>query len=68
MKNPFTSIRLFWGEMLTELKKAAWPTRRELKDHTILVLVATVILGAFIGLIDFSLFQIVNLFTRLVTG
>ena len=45
MKNPFRSTRIFFGEMIDELKKATWPTRQELRDSTIVVIVAAVILG-----------------------
>ena len=68
MKNPFRSIRIFWGETIVELKKASWPNLRELRESTIVVLVAVLLLGAFIGIADFSLFQVVNLFTDWVRG
>jgi preprotein translocase subunit SecE len=68
MKNPFRSIRIFWSETITELKKAAWPSIRELRESTVVVLVAVILLGAFIGIADFSLFQVVNLFTDWVRG
>jgi preprotein translocase subunit SecE len=68
MKNPFRSIRIFFGEMVVELKKASWPSLRELRESTIVVLVAVLLLGAFIGIADFSLFQVVNLFTDMVRG
>ena len=63
MKNPFTSIRLFYKETMTELKKATWPTKTELRDSTIIVLIATVLLGSFIALTDFSLMNGVQLLT-----
>ena len=66
MKNPFTSIRLFYKEMTTELKKATWPTKTELRDSTIIVLIATAILGSYISLIDFSLMNGVELLTSWV--
>lgn len=68
MKNPFSSIRLFYKETLTELKKASWPTKTELRDSTIVVLLATVILGSYIALIDFSLMNGVELLTSWVRG
>ena len=67
MKNPFSSVRIFLGEMVGELQKATWPTRTELRDSTIVVIVAAVILGAFTAISDFSLFQFVDLFTRMVS-
>ena len=41
MKNPFQSTRIFVGEMVGELKKASWPTRTELRDSTIVVILAS---------------------------
>lgn len=66
MKNPFTSIRLFYKETLTELRKASWPSKVELRDSTVVVLIATAILGAYIALIDFSLMNGVELLTSWV--
>ncbi|WPJ96988.1 preprotein translocase subunit SecE [Coraliomargarita algicola] len=66
MKNPFTSIRLFYKETLTELKKASWPSKIELRDSTFVVLIATVILGSYVALIDFSLMNGVELLTSWV--
>ncbi|RRJ95143.1 preprotein translocase subunit SecE [Opitutaceae bacterium TAV4] len=67
MKNPFRSIRIFFGEMVTELRKAAWPTLRELRDSTIVVIAAAIILGLFTSICDFSLFEVVSLFTKWVS-
>lgn len=67
MKNPFRSIRIFLGEMVGELQKAAWPTKTELRDSTIVVVIAAVMLGAFTSISDFSLIQFVDLFTKLVS-
>lgn len=65
MKNPFSRIRLFYREMMVELKKASWPSKTELRDSTFVVLIATVILGTFIALTDFSLMNGVKLLTSL---
>ena len=67
MKNPFSSTRTFVVEMIDELKKATWPTRTELRDSTVVVIVAVIILGAFTAISDFSLLNFVDLFTRLVS-
>ncbi len=66
MKNPFRKIRIFYGEMVGELKKAAWPTRVELRDSTVVVIIAVALLGTFISIADFSLYQVVNLLTSWV--
>ncbi|HYP16874.1 MAG TPA: preprotein translocase subunit SecE [Opitutus sp.] len=67
MKNPFSSVRIFTMEIVEELKKCTWPTMSELRDSTIIVVVAAVILGVFTSISDFSLYQFVDLFTRLVS-
>lgn len=67
MKNPFRSTRIFFGEMVDELKKATWPTKTELRDSTIVVIVAAIILGLFTSISDFALYQVVDLFTSLVS-
>ena len=66
MTNPFRKIRLFWGETTGELKKASWPNRTELRDSTIVVVIAIALLGAYVSLADFSLFNVVDLFTSWV--
>src|SRR5688572_13758056 len=40
-------IRLYWAEMVEELRKATWPTWAELKGSTVLVVVTMTLLGAF---------------------
>ena len=67
MKNPFSSTRIFVVEMIDELKKATWPTWTELRDSTVVVILAAVILGAFTSISDFALINFVDLFTRLVS-
>jgi preprotein translocase subunit SecE len=67
MKNPFRSTRIFLGEMVGELQKATWPTKAELRDSTIVVIVAVLIMGIFTSISDFSLTQVVVLFTDLVS-
>lgn len=67
MKNPFRSTRIFFGEMVGELQKATWPTKTELRDSTIVVVVAAAILGLFTSISDFSLISFVDLFTKLVS-
>jgi len=67
MKNPFRSTCIFLGEMVGELQKAAWPTKTELRDSTIVVVFASALLGIFTSISDFSLVSFVDLFTKLVS-
>jgi len=67
MKNPFSSVRIFIGEMIDELQKASWPTALELRDSTVVVIVASMLLGLFTSISDFSLSQVVLMFTTWVS-
>ncbi len=66
MANPFRSARIFFSELASELKKASWPAKTELKDSTIVVIVACLLLGLFTSVSDFSLYQVVDLLTSWV--
>ena len=66
MKNPFRAARVFYGETVSELKKASWPTKTELRESTGIVLIGIVILGSFITLTDFSLVNWVEYITKVV--
>ncbi|MBI4266887.1 MAG: preprotein translocase subunit SecE [Chloroflexi bacterium] len=42
------------GEIISELKKVVWLTRREVTYLTLLVLTVAVAAGVFLGLVDFG--------------
>ncbi|MBI2518280.1 MAG: preprotein translocase subunit SecE [Opitutae bacterium] len=67
MANPFRTVRIFASELVGELQKASWPTRGELKDSTIVVIVACLLLGLFTSISDWSLYQVVDMFTSWVS-
>lgn len=45
----------FVKESWQELKKVHWPTRKETYSATVIVIVAVVVVAAFLGLVDFAL-------------
>jgi preprotein translocase subunit SecE len=47
-------IKKFLGEVLAEMKKVSWTTRRELVDSTLIVILSSFLLGIFVGVIDFA--------------
>lgn len=67
MANPFRSARLFFSEMVAELQKCSWPTRAELKDSTVVVIVAALLLGVFTSISDFALYNVVDAVTELIS-
>lgn len=42
----------FFEEIVSELKKVEWPTREETIQLTLIVLVVSIVVGAFIGGLD----------------
>ena len=67
MANPFRTVRLFTSELVGELQKASWPTKTELKDSTIVVIVACLLLGLFTSISDFALYNVVDAVTELIS-
>ncbi len=66
-------IKKFLGEVQVELKKATWPWDPKEKgykkyqvliDSTVVVVIAMLMLGAFVSLVDFALVQLVTVFVR----
>jgi preprotein translocase subunit SecE len=55
MKETWEKIVQFFREVKVEIKKVTWPTRKETIASTVLVLVTTFIIGAFLGIVDFIL-------------
>ena len=64
MVNPFLKVQEFVIEVWAELKKSSWPTRKELVDSTIVVIVTILVLGIFVALADLVFLRIVALLTR----
>ena len=50
----FTKVQKFIGEVLAEMKKVSWTTRRELVDSTLIVILSSFLLGIFVAIIDFA--------------
>ena len=67
MANPFRTVRIFTSELAGELQKASWPTKTELKDSTIVVIVACLLLGLFTSISDFALYNVVDAVTELIS-
>ena len=61
---PFFGRFRFFAEAIAELRKVNWPTKEETKRLTTMVIIISVIMGAFLGLVDelFSLFMDLLLF------
>ena len=57
-------VQTFVGEVLAEMKKVSWTTRRELMDSTLVVIFSSLLLGVFIAGLDFFLSKGVTIIFR----
>jgi preprotein translocase subunit SecE len=57
----FEKIKQFLKEVRLELTKVTWTTREELIYSTIIVIVVSIVLAIFIGLVDMVLSNLANI-------
>ena len=55
-----TQPQVFLKEVTDELKKVVWPTRSEVTRLTVVVIVVSLIVGVFLGGIDFLLTKLME--------
>lgn len=60
----WSGTRNFFTEVQVELKKCTWPTRPELFESTVVVVVAVAILAVAVGISDAVLSLVMRLFVR----
>jgi preprotein translocase subunit SecE len=53
-------LREFVQEVLAEFRKVTWPSRQELVNSTVVVIVVTVVLAFFLGAVDIVLARLVE--------
>jgi preprotein translocase subunit SecE len=58
-KGVFARLALFLRQVVAELRKVIWPTRRELLTYTWVVLVFVVFMAGLIALFDLALARVV---------
>ncbi len=58
-------IRNYFVSSFEEMKKVIWPSRKEVINHTIIVVASIVVTMAIIAALDFGLF---NLLQKLIQG
>ena len=52
-KGPFGRLALFIRQIIVELRKVIWPTRKELIAYTTVVIVFVIFMAAIIGAFDY---------------
>jgi len=53
-------VKEFVQEVLDEFRKVTWPTRQELVNATVVVIVVTVVVAFFLGGVDIVLARVVE--------
>mgnify|MGYP000751596923 CR=1 FL=1 len=56
-------FKKFFRGIVSELKKVTWPTRKELVNTTIVVLVFILIFAVVVGVVDYGLGSLLDLIT-----
>ena len=59
-----SQLREYGKDVRGELSKVSWPTREELRDSTIVVIITVLLVAAFIGIVDQGLNRVVALIFR----
>jgi preprotein translocase subunit SecE len=54
-------IKEFFGNVVTEMKKVSWPTREQLRESTVVVIVTTIIITSLVWVIDMIMSGIVGM-------
>jgi len=64
----FKKVKKFFGDVYQELQKVAWPSREELLGSTAVVIIMSLLMAVFIGIVDKTLSAIINFFVRMASG
>jgi preprotein translocase subunit SecE len=55
VKDTWIKIKTFFVEVNVEIRKVTWPSFKEVRDTTIVVIIAVFIFGIFLYLVDLAL-------------
>jgi preprotein translocase subunit SecE len=53
-------VKEFVQEVLAEFRRVTWPTREQLVNSTVVVIIVTVVLAFFLGAVDIALARVVE--------
>jgi preprotein translocase subunit SecE len=57
-------VQEFFKEVLAEFRRVIWPSRREIANSTVVVLVVTLVIAFFLGAVDIGLARVVERILR----
>ncbi len=64
MENEITfteRVKLFYSEVITELKKVAWPTRKQISTSTVVIIVVVILTAVYLNIADLGFSYIMSL-------
>jgi preprotein translocase subunit SecE len=61
LQDSVNGVKVFTSEVVGEMKKSTWPSRQELLESTIVVIVCLVLMSLFVGFCDRVLVMILRL-------
>lgn len=61
VKDTWIKIKTFFVEVNVEIRKVTWPSLKEVRDTTIVVIIAVFIFGIFLYLVDLALGELLKL-------
>ena len=60
MKKTSTTIKDYFQGVIAELKKVTWPTRADVVNHTLIVIISVIIAIGIVTVLDFGLSKAVE--------
>jgi len=57
----FDTTRNFFSDVAKEMKKVSWPTKEQLRESTIVVIVTCIIISTIVFIIDQAMTQVMSL-------
>ena len=56
------TVLKFFRDLKGEFKKIVWPSKKQIINNTIIVIIAIIVIGCFIWALDFGLGSLIKLF------
>ena len=57
----FAEVSRFFRDVRSEMKSVSWPTKDDLKEGTVVVIVMSAIVAIFLSMVDFGFSRILEL-------
>ncbi|EUJ25743.1 Preprotein translocase subunit secE [Listeria grayi] len=56
-----SALSNFFHNVISEMRKVSWPTRKELVTYTVTVIITVILFAVFFMVIDFGIEQLIKL-------